>query len=69
MRCFVRQSIKIGRCSALSQYYESTISDEVFHIISKELDINGNIREILDKYSEFTKKTKENDKRRMRFTV
>ena len=43
MRYFVRQSIKGGRCAALNQYYESAISDEVFNIISKELDINGYI--------------------------
>ena len=41
MRHFVRQSIKGGRYSALNQNYRSNISDEVFNIISKELDING----------------------------
>ena len=58
MRHFVRQSIKGGRCSALNQYYKSNTSDEVFNIISKELDINvnGNVCEILDKYFEYTKK-------------
>ena len=35
MRNFVRQSIKGGRCTALNQYYKSTISDKVFNIISK----------------------------------
>ena len=42
MRHFVRQSIKGGRCSALNQYYKSNISQEVFNIISKELNVNGN---------------------------
>ena len=51
MRHFVRQSIKRG-LTALNQYYKSTNSDEVFNIISKELDINGKICEILDKYFE-----------------
>ena len=53
---FVRQSIKGGRSSALNQCYNSAISDEVFNIISKELDINGSICEFLDKYFEFTNK-------------
>ena len=49
MRRFVRQSIKGGRSSALNQYYKSTFSDEAFNIISKEIDIIGNICQILDK--------------------
>ena len=52
MRYFVRQRIKDGRCETLKRYYISTISDEVFKSISKELDINGIICEILDKYFE-----------------
>ena len=62
MRHFVRQSIKGGRCSALNQCYKSNFSDEVFHIISKEIDINviANVREILDKYFEHT-----NDQRKI----
>ena len=64
MRHFVTQSIKGGCCSALNQYYKSNISDEVFEIISKELDINGNVCEILEKYFEYTtkhRKIKENE--------
>ena len=58
MRLFVRQSIKRGRCSALTQYYKSNISDEVFNIFSKEIDIdyNANVCEILDKNFENTNK-------------
>ena len=56
MRHFVRQSIKGDRCAALNQYYKSTFSDEVFKIISKELNVNGNICEFLDKYFEYTNK-------------
>ena len=55
-RYFVRQSRKIGRCSVLNQCYKSTNSDEVFKIISKVLDVKGNIFKILDKYFEFEKK-------------
>ena len=56
MRHFVRQSIKRGRCSALNQYYKSNISQEVFNIISKELNVNGNdnVCEIINKYFEYT---------------
>ena len=56
MRHFVRQSIKGGRCSALNQYYKSNISQEVFNIISKELNVNDNdnVCEIKKKYFEYT---------------
>ena len=58
MRHFVRQSINGGRCSALNQHYKSNISQEVFNIISKELNVNGkdNVCEIIDKYFEYTNK-------------
>ena len=56
MRHFVRQSIKRGRCSALNRYYKSTISDQVFNIMSQELGVDGNICVILDKYFEYTNK-------------
>ena len=66
MRHFVRQSINGGRCSAVNQYYISNLSDEVFNIISRELDINGNdnICETLEKDFEYTneqRKIKENE--------
>ena len=51
-RYFVRQTMKGRRCAALNQYYNTTISDEVFNITSKELNVNGNLYEILDKYFE-----------------
>ena len=56
MRHFVGQSIKGGRCSALNQYYKSNISQEVFNIISKESNVNGNenVCEIIDNYFEYT---------------
>ena len=54
MRHFVRQSIKGGRCSSINRYFKSTISDEVFNIISNSLDVNCNICEIFDKYFENT---------------
>ena len=47
MRNFVRKAIKGGRCNAFNQHYKSEISDEVFKIISKELNVNGNICEII----------------------
>ena len=59
MRHFVRQSIKGGRCSALNQYFKSNISQEVFNVISKELNVNGNdedVCEIINKYFEYTNK-------------
>ena len=56
MRNFVRKSIKGGRCNAFNQHYKSEISDEVFNFISKELKVNGNICEILEKYFKFLNK-------------
>ena len=56
LRHFVRRSIKGGRSSVLNQYYTSTISDDVFNIISQELNVQDNICEIIDNYFEFTNK-------------
>ena len=56
MRNSVRKAIKGGRCNAFIQHYKSEISDEVFNIISKELNVNGNICEILEKYFKFLNK-------------
>ena len=60
MRHLFRQSIKGGRCSGVNEYYKSSISDEVFNIMSQELGVDGNICEILDKYFEYTNKRKKN---------
>ena len=59
MRNFVRKAIKGGRCNSFNQYYKSEISDEVFNIISKELNVDnvsGNVCDILEKYFEFLNK-------------
>ena len=56
MRDFVRKSIKGGRCIAFIQHYISEISDEVFNFTSKELNVNGNICQILEKYFKFLNK-------------
>ena len=53
MRNFVRKAIKGGRCNAFNQHYKSEISNEVFKIISKELNVNGNICNLLEKYFKF----------------
>ena len=53
---FVRKAIKGGRCNAFNQHYKSEISDEVFDIISTELNFNGNICDVLEKYFEFLNK-------------
>ena len=56
MKNFVRQSIKGGRCNAFNQHYKSEFSDEVFNVISKELNVNGNICDTLETYFEFLSK-------------
>ena len=52
----VPKAIKGGRCNAFNQHYKSELSDEVFKIILKEINVEGNICEILDKYFEFLNK-------------
>ena len=56
MRSFVRQTTKGGRCNAFNQHYKSEISDEVFNNISKWLNVNGKICDLLEKYFEFLNK-------------
>ena len=53
MRNFVRKAIKGARCNAFNQHHNSEVSDEVFNIVSKELNVNSNICDILEKYFEF----------------
>ena len=57
MRNFVRKSIKGGRRIAFNQRYNSEIPDEVFNIISKDLNVNddSNEYEVLEKFFEFLK--------------
>ena len=47
MRYFLTKGIKGDRCGALKQFYKSVFSDELFSIISTELNIDGNVFEIL----------------------
>ena len=59
MRNFVRKAIEGGRCNAFNQHYKSEISDEVFNIIFKELNVDNvgsNVCDFLEKYFEFLKK-------------
>ena len=49
MRKFLSKAIKVGRCNAFNQHYKSEISDEVFNITSKKLNVSGNKCEILEK--------------------
>ena len=56
MRSFVLIAVKGGRCNAFIQHYKPEISDEVFNIISKELNVKGNIGEIPEKHFEFLNK-------------
>ena len=53
---FVRKSVKGGRCNAFNQHYKSENSDKAFNIISKELNVKGNICDLLEKYFEFLNK-------------
>ena len=56
MRIFVRKSVKGDICNAFNQRYKSEISYDLFNILSKELNNNGNIRDLLEKCFEFLNK-------------
>ena len=53
MRKFTGKSVKGGRCNAFNQHYKAEKSDKVFIIISKELNVNGNVCYLLGKYFDF----------------
>ena len=50
MRSFVRNYMKGDRCNAFNRHYKSEIVDEVSNNISKELNVNGNICDLLEKF-------------------
>ena len=50
MRWFVRQSLKRGRVCAFNQYCESKICDDFSKITSGELNVTGNIYDIIEAY-------------------
>ena len=54
MRSFDRQSTKGGRFAALNHYFKPTISDKVFNSVAEELNVNGNVCEISERYFEYT---------------
>ena len=56
VRNFVRKNVKGGRCNAFNQHFKSEISDEVFNFFSEEINVNGNICDLLEKHFEFLNK-------------
>ena len=56
MRWFVRQSIKGGQIGAFSHYYKSKIYDDILKIISEEINVKGNIYDILEAYLNYKNK-------------
>ena len=56
MRWFVRQSIKRGRVCAFNQYYDSKICGDISKIISKELNVKGNIYDKVEAYLSYKNK-------------
>ena len=50
MRWFVRQSLKRGRVCAFSQYYRSELCDEVSIILLEEINVKGNVYDIIEDY-------------------
>ena len=56
MRWFVQQSIKGGRVCAFNQYYKSEICDDILKVLSEELNVKGNIYDIIEVYLNYKNK-------------
>ena len=56
MRWFVRQSKKGGRVCAFNQYYKSKSCDDVLKILSEELNVKGNVYDIIEAYMNYKNK-------------
>ena len=56
VRWFVRQSIKGGRICAFNQYFKSKICDDILFIVSEELNVRGNIYDIIEAYLNYKNK-------------
>ena len=52
-RHFVRQAAYGGRVCAFNQYYKSNICDDILHILSKELIVEGNTYEKIEAYMNY----------------
>ena len=53
MKNFLRITLRGRRCAALSQYYKSGISDNMFEIFSQELNVRAEISILLETYFYF----------------
>ena len=53
IRWFVRQSKKRGRVCAFNQYYRSKLSDDVSKLVSEELNVKGNVYDIIESYMKY----------------
>ena len=47
IRWFVRQSIKGGRVCVFNQFYRSKLCDDFLNILSEELNVKGNVYDII----------------------
>ena len=56
MRWFVRQSIFGGRVCSFTEYYKSKTCDDILKIISEELNVKGNIYDIIEAYLNYKNK-------------
>ena len=53
MRHFVRQSIKGGRVCAFNQYYKSEFCGDILKTLSRELNVEGNVYDIIEAYMNY----------------
>ena len=56
MRWFVRQAAYGGRVCAFNQYYKSKSCDDILKIISKELNVEGKVYDIVEGYMKYKNK-------------
>ena len=50
MRHFVRQSIKGRQVSAFNQYYKSKVCVDILKILSRDINVEGNVYDTIDAY-------------------
>ena len=53
MRWFIRQSFKGGRCWNFNRYYKSEICDDILKTFPEELNVKGNVYEIIQAYLKY----------------
>ena len=57
MRWFVRQAAYGEQVCSFNQYYKSKSCEDILKTISEELNVKGNVYDIIEAYMNYKKKT------------